>query len=85
MQIMDNLYGPKARDMAKHDLGAQEHKWLEGEGQASHGCEVQCSLKCRCRGGQEGRQQGLLHPARGVASPGQGCTLRVDPQPGLVK
>ena len=53
---MDNLYGPKARDMAKHDLGAQEHKWLEGEGQASHGCEVQCSLKYRCKGVQEGRQ-----------------------------
>ena len=53
---MDNLCGPKAPDMASQDLGAQEHKWLEGEGQASHGCEVQCSLKYRCKGVQEGRQ-----------------------------
>ena len=81
---MDNLCDPKVPDLANHDLGAREHKCIEGEGQASHECEVQCSLKCRWRV-QEVRPQGLLHLARGVALPGQGCTLRVDPRPGLVK
>ena len=81
---MDNPCGPKAPDMANPDLGAREHKCIEGEGQANHECEVQCSLRCRCRV-QEARLQGLLHLARGVALPGQGCTLRVAPLLGQVK
>ena len=78
---MDNLCGPKAPNQ---DMGTEEYKCKEREGQASHECEVQCSLECRCRV-QEGRPQGLLHLAKGVALPGQGCTLRAVPRPGQVK